>query len=206
MSPSHHLTEKNLSGQKVIIATDGNVILYPDFFSVEQSNQLFCELYGNIKWKQEIIHLFGKKMPIPRLTAWYGDEGKSYTYSGIEQHPESWNPTLKFIKSKIEEIVPVRFNSVLINLYRDGKDTMGWHSDDEPELGKNPLIASISFGATRRFYLRHKYDKNQKNVIDLESGSVLLMQDQTQHFWQHKIGKTVKKVQPRINLTFRIVN
>ncbi|MBG0744803.1 MAG: alpha-ketoglutarate-dependent dioxygenase AlkB [Cylindrospermopsis raciborskii KL1] len=206
MFPSHHLTEKNLVEQKVIINTDGNVILYPDFFNVEESNQLFWELYGNIKWKQEIIHLFGKKMPIPRLTAWYGDEGKSYTYSGIEQHPEPWNPTLNLIKSKIEELVPVRFNSVLINLYRDGKDTMGWHSDDEPELGKNPLIASISFGATRRFHLRHKYDKSQKTVIDLESGSVLLMQDQTQHFWQHQIGKTAKKVQPRINLTFRIVN
>ncbi|MFL0648000.1 alpha-ketoglutarate-dependent dioxygenase AlkB [Cylindrospermopsis raciborskii Cr2010] len=206
MYHNHHLTEKNLFEHKVIIATDGNVILYPEFFSVEQSNQLFCELYGNIKWKQEIIHLFGKKMPIPRLTAWYGDEGKSYTYSGIEQHPESWNPTLKFIKSKIEEIVPVRFNSVLINLYRDGKDSMGWHSDDEPELGKNPLIASLSFGATRRFYLRHKYDKSQKTVIDLENGSLLLMQDQTQHFWQHQVGKTAKKVQSRINLTFRIVN
>ncbi|QNP30006.1 alpha-ketoglutarate-dependent dioxygenase AlkB family protein [Cylindrospermopsis curvispora] len=206
MYHNHHLTEKNLFEHKVIIATDGNVILYPEFFSVEHSNQLFCELYGNIKWKQEIIHLFGKKMPIPRLTAWYGDEGKSYTYSGIEQHPESWNPTLKFIKSKIEEIVPVRFNSVLINLYRDGKDSMGWHSDDEPELGKNPLIASLSFGATRRFYLRHKYDKSQKTVIDLENGSLLLMQDQTQHFWQHQVGKTAKKVQSRINLTFRIVN
>jgi alkylated DNA repair dioxygenase AlkB len=145
-------------------------------------------------------------MPIPRLTAWYGDQGKSYTYSGIEQHPEHWNPTLKLIKSKIEQIAQVSFNSVLLNLYRDGKDSVSWHSDDEPELGENPIIASVSFGATRRFSLRNKHSKNHKIDIDLASGSFLLMQGETQHFWQHQIAKTAKEIQPRINLTFRIIH
>ncbi|MFN6182160.1 MAG: alpha-ketoglutarate-dependent dioxygenase AlkB family protein, partial [Dolichospermum sp.] len=119
---------------------------------------------------------------------------------------EPWNTTLKFIKSKVEEIAKVSFNSVLINLYRHGKDSVSWHSDDEPELGKNPIIASVSFGATRRFSLRHKHSKNHKIAIDLTSGSLLLMQGETQHFWQHQIAKTAKEIQPRINLTFRITH
>jgi alkylated DNA repair dioxygenase AlkB len=113
---------------------------------------------------------------------------------------------LKLIKSKIEQIAQISFNSVLINLYRDGKDSVSWHSDDEPELGENPIIASVSFGATRRFSLRHKHLKNHKIDIDLASGSFLLMQGETQHFWQHQIAKTAKEIQPRINLTFRIIH
>jgi len=203
---TNNLALENQVNKKTIISTDGEVILYPNFFSTKESNQLFSDLYSSVNWKQEIIQFFGKQMPIPRLTAWYGDEGKSYTYSGIEQHPEHWNPTLKLIKSKIEQIAQVNFNSVLLNLYRDGKDSVSWHSDDEPELGENPIIASVSFGATRRFSLRHKYSKNYKIDIDLASGSFLLMQGETQHFWQHQIAKTAKEIQPRINLTFRIIH
>ncbi|QSV65676.1 MAG: alpha-ketoglutarate-dependent dioxygenase AlkB [Aphanizomenon flos-aquae DEX188] len=203
---TNNLVLENQVNKKTIISTDGEVILYPNFFSTKESNQLFSDLYSSVNWKQEIIQFFGKQMPIPRLTAWYGDQGKSYTYSGIEQHPEHWNPTLKLIKSKIEQIAQVSFNSVLLNLYRDGKDSVSWHSDDEPELGENPIIASVSFGATRRFYLRHKHSKNHKIDIDLASGSFLLMQGETQHFWQHQIAKTAKEIQPRINLTFRIIH
>jgi alkylated DNA repair dioxygenase AlkB len=203
---TNNMKVENQVNKKTIISTDGEVILYPNFFSAKEGNQLFSDLYSSVNWKQEIIQFFGKQMPIPRLTAWYGDEGKSYTYSGIEQHPESWNTTLKLIKSKIEEIAQVNFNSVLINLYRDGKDSVSWHSDDEPELGENPIIASVSFGATRRFSLRHKHLKNHKIDIDLASGSFLLMQGETQHFWQHQIAKTAKEIQPRINLTFRIIH
>ncbi len=144
-------------------------------------------------------------MPLPRLTAWYGDEGKSYTYSGIEQHPDPWTPTLKLIKSKVEEILEVTFNTVLLNLYRDGKDSVSWHSDDELELGENPIIASVSFGAVRRFSLKHKISKDYKIDLDLPNGSLLLMKGETQHFWQHQIAKTSKSVQPRINLTFRMI-
>jgi alkylated DNA repair dioxygenase AlkB len=203
---TNNLVLENQVNKKTIISTDGEVILYPNFFSTKESNQLFSDLYSSVNWKQEIIQFFGKQMPIPRLTAWYGDQGKSYTYSGIEQHPEHWNPTLKLIKSKIEQIAQVSFNSVLLNLYRDGKDSVSWHSDDEPELGENPIIASVSFGATRRFSLRNKHSKNHKIDIDLASGSFLLMQGETQHFWQHQIAKTAKEIQPRINLTFRIIH
>ncbi len=204
LDSSHLFLENNLQN-KVVINTDGDAILYPFFFSIKESNRLFSDLYSSVKWRQDTIQFFGKKMPLPRLTAWYGDEGKSYTYSGIEQHPEAWNPVLKSIKSKIEEISEVTFNSVLINLYRDGKDSVSWHSDDEPELGENPIIASVSFGASRRFSLKHKISKDHKIDIDLPNGSLLLMKGQMQHFWQHQIAKTSKSVAPRINLTFRVI-
>ena len=180
-------------------------LYYIHFFSSTESEKLFLDLNCNVKWKQDIIHLFGKTMPLPRLTAWYGDEGKSYTYSGIEQHPEPWNPTLTSIKLKVEEISEVTFNSVLINLYRNGKDSVSWHSDDEPELGKNPIIASVSFGETRRFSLKHKISKQHKIDIDLPKGSLLLMKGETQHYWQHQIPKVSKLLNPRINLTFRVI-
>ena len=196
--------ENNLQ-KTVVINTDGEVIFYPHFFSIQESECLFSDLYSSVKWKQDTIHFYGKKIPLPRLTGWYGDEGKSYTYSGIEQHPDPWTPTLKLIKSKAEEISEVTFNSVLLNLYRDGKDSVSWHSDDEPELGENPIIASISFGATRRFSLKHKISKDYKIDINLLNGSLLLMKGETQHCWQHQIPKTSKFVEPRINLTFRVI-
>lgn len=191
--------------KQVIIDTDGLVILYGNFLKLAESDRLFGELYKSINWRQEQIKIFGKIRPIPRLTAWYADEGKSYTYSGIEHHAQPWNPTLKSIKSQVEDIAEVTFNSVLINLYRDGKDSMSWHSDDEPELGKNPIIASVSLGGTRRFSGKHKISKDRKFNIDLTSGSLLLMKGETQHFWQHQIPKTSRVVEPRINLTFRMV-
>lgn len=202
---SSNLSLETSMQKEVLIKTDGEVILYPFLFSSTESDQLFLDLNDSVKWKQDIIHLFGKTMPLPRLTAWYGDEGKSYTYSGIEQHPEPWNPTLTSIKSKVEEISEVTFNSVLINLYRNGKDSVSWHSDDEPELGKNPIIASVSFGATRRFSLKHKTSKKDKIDLDLPNGSLLLMKGETQHYWQHQIPKNYKLLDRRINLTFRVI-
>jgi alkylated DNA repair dioxygenase AlkB len=202
---SSNLFLRNNLQKKVVINTDGEVILYPFFFILKESDRFFSDLYSSVKWRQDTIQFFGKNMPLPRLTAWYGDKGKSYTYSGIEQHPEPWTPTLRLIKSKVEEISEVTFNSVLLNLYRDGKDSVSWHSDDEPELGENPIIASVSFGAARRFSLKHKISKDRKIDIDLPNGSLLLMKGETQHFWQHQIAKTSKSVQPRINLTFRVI-
>jgi alkylated DNA repair dioxygenase AlkB len=204
LDSSNLFLENNLQ-KTVVINTDGEVIFYPNFFSIQESERLFSDLYSSVKWKQDTICFYGKKMPLPRLTGWYGDEGKSYTYSGIEQHPAPWTPTLRLIKSKAEEISEVTFNSVLLNLYRDGKDSVSWHSDDEPELGENPIIASISFGATRRFSLKHKILKDYKIDINLLNGSLLLMKGKTQHCWQHQISKTSKSVQPRINLTFRVI-
>jgi alkylated DNA repair dioxygenase AlkB len=190
---------------KAILSMDGEVIFYSGFFSTNESDELFSELNSSIKWRQDTIQMFGKYLPLPRLTAWYGDEGKSYIYSGIEQHPDPWIPVLSRIKERIEKTVEVSFNSVLLNLYRDGKDSVAWHTDDEVELGQNPIIGSVSFGFTRRFSLKHKQNKSQKVDIDLTHGSFLLMRGETQHHWLHQIAKTTKTVMPRINLTFRII-
>lgn len=196
---------ENQRQSQLIIKTDGDVVLYRNLFNLQESDSLFTELRNGINWKQRTITLFGKTSPLPRLTAWYGDGGTSYTYSGIEHQPEPWTPNLNVIKSRIESVAAVKFNSVLLNLYRDGNDRMGWHSDDEKELGKNPVIASVSFGGTRRFSLRHKQLKNNRVHLDLLPGSLLLMKGATQHYWQHQVPKTSKLVKPRINLTFRAI-
>ncbi|HEY9704278.1 MAG TPA: alpha-ketoglutarate-dependent dioxygenase AlkB [Allocoleopsis sp.] len=190
-----------------ILMSDGEMILYSQFFAQIESDRLFEQLYHEIKWQQDFITLYGKKMLIPRLQAWYGDQGKCYTYSNIKMNPLPWTDTLLIIKNRIETEIKETFNSVLLNLYRHGQDSMGWHSDDEPELGQNPLIASVSFGQTRRFIFRHKFDKQADKIkIDLTNGSLLIMMGKTQHFWQHHIPKTTKLVKPRINLTWRIIH
>ena len=125
---------------------DGEVVIYRNFFKKAESHQLFQELLSGIKWRQDKIKLYGKDINIPRLAAWYGDDGRSYKYSGIPMNPDAWTPALLLIKRRIEDVSEVNFNSVLINLYRSGKDSISWHSDDEPELGKNPIIGSVSFG------------------------------------------------------------
>lgn len=184
---------------------DADVVIYRNLFSEKESDRLLSELYNTTNWKQESIKMYGKSLPIPRLTAWYGNSGKSYTYSKIAMNPEPWFPALLEIKLKIEGLSGVEFNSVLLNLYRNGSDSVSWHSDDEPELGENPLIGSVSFGGTRRFIFRHKYKKELKKEVELTHGSFLIMRGATQHFWQHQIPKTVKSVEPRINLTFRVI-
>lgn len=194
-----------MSSSKVVLSEDGEAILYEQFFSRRDSDRIFSSLTSEIKWQQDTIRLFGKSMLLPRLTAWYGDKGKSYTYSGIEYHPEPWIPVLCEIKTSIEAVAKVRFNSVLLNFYRHGQDSMAWHSDDEPELGHNPIIGSVSFGETRRFSFKHKYQKNSKVDLDLSHGSFLLMGGEIQHYWLHRIAKTSKLVNPRINLTFRAI-
>jgi alkylated DNA repair dioxygenase AlkB len=146
-------TEAVIPHIKTLLSIDGEVIFYENFFGCNESDELFAELSSSTKWQQDTIQMFGKVIPLPRLTAWYGDEGKSYTYSGIEQHPEPWTSILSRIKERVEKTAEVTFNSVLLNLYRDGKDSVSWHSDDEPELGQNPIIASVSFGSIRRFKL-----------------------------------------------------
>ena len=184
---------------------DGELRLYPNLFSHEESEVFFTQLKENVKWKQEEIKIHGKIIPIPRLTAWFGDAGKTYMYSGITVEPESWTPTLLEIKSKIEEVSNVTFNSVLLNYYRNERDSVSWHSDDEPELGKNPIIGSVSFGDVRTFQLKHKTDKTLKINKDLPDGSYLKMAGSTQHHWLHQIPKRTRKIGPRINLTFRII-
>jgi alkylated DNA repair dioxygenase AlkB len=139
------------------------------------------------------------------LTALYGNEGKPYSYSNIKMQPHPWNLLLQKIKSKVESVSDTNFTTVLLNQYRDGKDSNGWHADNEKELGTNPIIASISFGAERTFQLKHNSNIDLKKSIVLEHGSLLLMKGTTQHFWKHQIPKTAKPVGPRINLTFRVI-
>lgn len=178
---------------------------YPYFFNTEQSKMLFEKLLNEIPWQQDDITIFGKTHPQPRLTALFGNEGKPYSYSNIVMQPHAWNPLLMFIKNEIEEICSENFTTVLLNYYRDGKDSNGWHADNERELGRNPIIASVSFGAERSFHLQHNTIKDAKLKITLENGSLLLMKGETQHFWKHQIPKTAKLIAPRINLTFRII-
>ena len=183
---------------------DAEVYFAPHFFDATQSQFYLQELLQQINWKQESIKLFGKETAMPRLTAWYGE--KAYTYSGLENKPAPWIPVLLQLKEQVEQATGNSYNSVLLNLYRTGHDSMGWHSDDEAELGQAPAIASLSFGGERRFAFRHRFRKELASVrLALPSGSLLLMQGPTQHFWQHSIPKTAKTVQPRINLTFRQV-
>ena len=159
--------------------------------------------FTNISWKQDNIKLYGKVIPLPRLTSWYGDFGKAYTYSGIKSIPNEWNDGLSFLKEKIENYAGVEFNSVLLNWYRDGEDYINWHSDDERELGSNPIVASANFGETRDFVVRRKDAKNEKIVIPMTHGSFLLMRGEFQHHWEHSVPKRKKVKGSRFNLTFR---
>ncbi|OBQ15195.1 alpha-ketoglutarate-dependent dioxygenase AlkB [Anabaena sp. AL93] len=198
-------TATNNTRKQILSLPDGEVTFYPNFFTKQESDDFFQVLHSDIKWRQDRMNIYGKVVDVPRKTAWYGNKGNSYKFSGIHFDPEPWTPTLLLIKEQIERIVESQFNSVLLNLYRDGKDGMSWHTDAEKELGKNPVIASVNFGGTRRFMFRHKNNKDLKAEVELTHGSFLLMAGTTQHFWQHQIPKTLKKVEPRINLTFRII-
>jgi alkylated DNA repair dioxygenase AlkB len=194
-----------VSDAEILPMPDAEVLFYREFFTPAESDALFEELTQSIAWRQETIRIMGGAAPIPRLTAWYGDAGKSYSWSGITQHPHAWTPALLGMKERVEEAAAVRFNSVLLNLYRDGRDSVGWHSDDEPGLGENPVIASVSLGAARSFQFKHKRDSELRYKIELTHGSLLLMRGATQHFWKHQIPKTTKPCGARINLTFRVI-
>jgi len=186
---------------------DADLQYHPQFFTKETADRLLLNLKEKIEWTQNTIRFYGKESLVPRLEAWYGDPGKSYAYSGIHMNPKPWTEDLLEIKQAIEQVAGVVFNSVLINYYRDGKDRVAWHSDDEKELGQNPVIGSVSLGAERKFKLRHKQYKTNglKHEILLRHGSFLLMQGTTQHHWMHEIPRTAKPIGPRINLTFRII-
>lgn len=192
---------------KFIELSDADLDYHHEFFPFNQANKLFKNLQKKIEWTQNRIRFYGKESLVPRLEAWYGDPGKSYAYSGIHMDPKPWTDELLLIKKAIEPVAGVTFNSVLINYYRDGADRVAWHSDDEKELGQNPVIGSVSLGAERKFKLRHKKYKTNglKHEIMLNHGSFLLMKGSTQHHWMHEIPRTAKPIGPRINLTFRII-
>lgn len=162
-------------------------------------------LKQSVPWQQDDITVFGKTYAQPRLTALFGNNGKAYSYSNITMFPHIFKGELLDIKKKVDEEIGEVFTTCLLNLYRDGRDSNGWHADDEKELGQDPTIASISLGHERYFHLRHKNDKSLRHKMLLEHGSLLLMRGGTQHFWQHQIPKTSKNIGERINLTFRII-
>ena len=184
---------------------DARVTLYPNFFNSEEATRIYHQLLNETQWIQHEINLFGKKIQIPRETAWHGDSGMRYTYSGMTLEPQPWNSPLIYIKQRIETEVQTSFNSVLLNHYRNENDSVGWHSDDEPELGKNPTIASLSLGATRKFQFQHKSENLRSINIQLTNGSLLLMSGTTQKFWKHRIPKSAVPTGSRINLTFRMI-
>jgi len=190
---------------------DAEIVFNESFLAAAPADALMAELLAEIDWQQKSIKLFGKTIPQPRLVAWYGDPGASYTYSGLTWEPLAWTKGLRSLKSQVEASTStmlgrsIAFNSVLLNLYRNGQDSMGWHSDDEPELGMHPAIASLSLGATRQFALQHKRDKALKQKLHLTHGSLLVMAGETQHHWRHQVAKTTKVQEQRINLTFRFV-
>ena len=188
-----------------IVIPDAEIFLYPTLLSYHEANQLFDTLKKNIIWEKQKIKLYGEVHDVPRLTAWYGDPNKSYIYSGIQLNTKPWNAALLKIREKIEKISKIKFNSVLLNLYRSGSDSVSWHSDDEPELGLNPVIGSLSLGETRQFQMKHKSDCDLKQKILLQHGSFLLMRGKTQHHWLHQIPKRKNLKGERINLTFRVI-
>ena len=175
-----------------------------NFFNLDESKLYMRNLTQSVLWRREKIKMWGKEIVTKRRIAWYADDGKSYTYSGSTFFPSQWNNVLLQLKEKVENYSEIKFNSVLLNEYPNGEVGMGWHSDDEKELGTDPIIASLSFGANRDFIFKHKTDKSIENVkLHLKSGSLLLMLGSTQHYWKHSLPKRLKVKEPRINLTFR---
>lgn len=195
-----------MSAEPVVLALkDAEILLYPRLFSPARADALLRQLLEEIDWRQEQARIHGRLRPLPRLTAWYADPGKAYAYSGIHMQPLPWTRCLQSLRRRLRALTPERFNSVLLNLYRDGNDCVGWHSDDETVLGPNPVIGSLSLGATRRFVMQHKGDKSLRQSIELGPGSFLLMAGATQHHWRHCLPRTRRVRGPRVNLTFRTI-
>ncbi len=182
---------------------DAKFNYYPCFWTKHEADLLFSKILRETPWRQDPITVFGKTYPQPRLTSLHSINNQPYNYSGIKMNPEPMSKTLTVILSKIKSVEKNEFTSVLLNQYRNGKDGNGWHSDDEKELGTNPIIASVSFGEERFFHLKHKKDKNQRLKIKLQHGSLLIMGGAMQENWQHQIAKTRREIGSRINLTFR---
>ena len=184
---------------------DSTILYFPNFLDSTTANQYFDIFKNTIPWQQDDIKVYGKVYPQPRLTALYGNNSKPYSYSNITMQPHEFTDELLKLKQQIETKTNAIFTTCLLNLYRDGKDSNGWHSDNEKELRQNPVIASITLGQERFFHLKHRTKKELKHKLLLENGSLLLMQDETQHHWLHQIPKTAKAIKERINLTFRVI-
>lgn len=201
-----HCATSRVSVETDIPLVDGQCRLIQQFLSIQQADRLLESLIEQTPWHQPQITLFGKKVHSPRLAAWYGDPEATYVYSGLVNTPLPWTAALTEIKTRIEQHCSEKFNSVLLNLYRDGNDAMGWHADDETALGPAPVIASLSLGTSRRFLLKHKTKKGTPStIVNLEHGALLIMSGQTQRHWKHSVSRTRRSVSSRVNLTFRYI-
>ena len=188
-----------------LLPMNGAAHYYPKVYTEQSSAQLIEQLQSSLTWEPDRLMMFGKLLTTRRKVAWVGDPKCSYTYSGVKKQPQAWTPELLSIKARLEELSCTRFNSCLLNLYHDGNDGMGWHSDDEKELNPHSPIASLSLGARRKFAFRHKEDKKTISLF-LDNGSALIMHAPTQEFWQHALLKSKTVAEVRINLTFRSMN
>ena len=194
-----------VQNNEIIDLKDAEISYDQHFLSHNEASTYFDVLRKETDWQQDRIKVFGKEYDQPRLTALFSNNKKPYSYSNITMYPTPFSPVLLEIKSKIEKILNQTFTTCLLNLYRNGQDSNGWHADNEKELGINPVIASVSLGGERMFHMKHRTDKTQKLRLNLAHGSLLVMSGSTQHHWLHQIPKTKKNVGERINLTFRII-
>lgn len=185
---------------------DADLRYDPHWLPEDRADALFDALHARLPWETHRIRVFGRWHDAPRLSCWIGDAHARYRYSGVQFEPHAWTPALDALRTDLSALLDAPFNSVLANLYRDGRDAMGWHSDDEPELGPAPVIASVSLGASRRFLLKHRTDARHRRALDLVHGSLLVMAGDTQRMYRHALPRTTRAVGARINLTFRHVS
>ena len=204
----HHRMD---TGFEALDLPDADVRFAPAWLPPDQADALFAALRDDVRWEVHRLRMYGREIDSPRLSSWIGDAGTGYVYSRVRFEPNPWPPALAALRARVDAAAGVAMNSVLANLYRDGNDAMGWHADDEPELGPRPVIASLSLGAPRRFVLRRRPPRGarvraadlERHDIELPHGSLLLMSGSTQANWHHALPRTAKPVGPRINLTFR---
>ncbi|WP_411768191.1 alpha-ketoglutarate-dependent dioxygenase AlkB family protein [Winogradskyella sp. A3E31] len=189
--------------KQVMCLPNAELIYYPNFYKKGEADRLYESLKQSTKWQQDDITVYGKTYKQPRLTALFGKNGKTYSYSGILMHPKPFTKKLIKIEADISNTCGQNFDTVLLNWYRDGNDSNGWHADNEKELGNNPIIASLSFGEERPFHFKHRTIKSERHKLVLKHGSLLVMKGEMQHHWLHQIAKTKKDIGGRINLTFR---
>lgn len=183
--------------------TGQDLLLFRKLLEPTAADVLLASLLASIDWQTEQLKLYGRQITVPRLMAWHGEPNVHYRYSGVDHVTRPWTRELQEVREVIESRAGHTFNSVLLNLYRDGNDSMSWHSDDEPEMGEQPVIASLSLGAERDFQLRHRQHPERKLTINLPHGSLLLMRGNLQRDWQHQLPKRKRVTEPRVNLTFR---
>lgn len=188
-----------------VLNREGEIDFHEDYLGTEEADRLFLAMEATMDWHEEFIRMAGRSVRVPRRVAWHGDSGAVYHYSGVRHEPRPWTPDLLALKTRLEAFCGHRFNSVLGNRYADGQDAMGWHADNEPELGSEPFIASLSLGAERRFDIRHN-TRREVLHLPLAHGSLLTMSGSFQSHWQHRIPKQTTITAPRINLTFRMIH